>query len=495
MGCRFLIKNSLVLRGTFLSKFSLFPILLVLVALSSCDKGSANSNLAPNTHMAYEAINLSGDLRLNSKVTLSWYGTDKDGYVSGYEISFDGNTWFKTATQDSTFIFGLQAGQDTADIDFFVRSIDEKNVVDPTPAYLKIPLKNTPPQASFTADRCSKDTAFVASTFFWSSSDPDGDETIKQAFIKINTGDWVEVNKNQSLVSFLVDSAVANGNAQSEIYYATNTDPEANMVNGMLVDGLNQVFLKVIDIAGAESMVDSSNVFYLKNKNPLSTTLWISGHVASVAQQYKGFLDAAQVSYDFLNYGADQGARQPVYWNPTVSLVLNRYDNVFINAPNTQFPNVATGGTATLLNYLAPLIQDFSKAGKPSFISTALAKNEDFEGIAGPFPIEGVTQSKGQVRIYPDSSIYAIDNTLPNLKANSIISGVTTLLPSNDAELYYRGSITPLQGWAGDNVLATARRKDGKLTQVFFGIELHNYSSNPNSVENLIAHIFDNEFK
>ena len=475
-------------------RLSLF--LLLFIAGISCRKGDFKDNQVPDTKIALDAINLTGNSRLNSEVHLSWYGTDIDGYITGYEISLNQQDWFFTASEDSTFIFQLEPGSDTTDINFYVRAIDNEGSKDPSPAYLRVPLKNTPPTAVIDEDRGPKDTAFIASTFFWRANDPDGNETIRQAFMRFNQGDWVEIDKNQSLISFLVDTSVQTGTATAQVYYGKNKQAESFTINGLNVNGNNELYLKVVDLANAESTIDTSKTFFLKNKTPGVNTLWVSGHIASITAKYKGYLDANSIQYDLLNYGASQGAYQPVYWDPTFRLILSQYSRIFVNAPSTKFLNTVTGENTTLLNYIAPMIQGFYNEGHQSFITCNIDKSEDVSNIAGPFPIENIVSSVGQVRIYPDSLVYPVSNpTLyPNLQPTNIQTGVTPIVKSSDSEPFYRAQLTPFGGWAGDNLVGVIRRPGNQLRQVFFAIELHNYDKIPGSVESLIGEIFNNEF-
>ena len=105
----------------------------LLLFLAACDKGEELANEAPDTQFSLKEINLSGENRLNSIVSLTWSGNDPDGYVKGFELSRDGVQWEFTTKQDSTFRFSLIAGSDTADIQLFVRAIDNENLSDPTP--------------------------------------------------------------------------------------------------------------------------------------------------------------------------------------------------------------------------------------------------------------------------------------------------------------------------------------------------------------------------
>ena len=128
-------------------------ILTLLFAFSACKKeeGDLKVNQEPETTFSIKEINLSGDDRLNSIVSLEWYGKDPDGYIVGYELSQDGNNWFYTTKQDSTFQFSLDGGADTADIELYVRAIDNENAKDPSPDYLRIPIKNTAPTIEFSS--------------------------------------------------------------------------------------------------------------------------------------------------------------------------------------------------------------------------------------------------------------------------------------------------------------------------------------------------------
>lgn len=431
--------------------------------------------------MALEAINLSGDDRLNSEVRLSWFGTDRDGFVVGFEISLDNTNWDYTTTQDSTFIFNIPPGQDTVDIDFYVRAIDNNNNTDATPAFIRVPLKNTPPEVEFNNDRGPADTAFIASTFFWNASDPDGDQTVERVFMKFNEGTWTEVDKNQTLISFVVDTGVANGDATASIYYGAQNNAETFTIDGLKVNDQNVLYIKAEDIAGAESQWDTSSTFYLKNKTAGANLLWISAHSPNITQQYRNDLDSlgATITYDLLDYGVNFGINQPKYWNPTFKLVLNLYDKVFINAPSTKFTNSITGQTELLLSFMAPIIQDYTSNGGKSFVTTVFGDPmEDLSLVAGAFPIEGLVVSSGQIRLFTDSALVPSDTVAgyPMLNPNSVLFGFLPIIKSVDSEDFYRAQLTKVQGWQGDNLIATRRSISNELRQVFFALELHNFN-------------------
>jgi hypothetical protein len=475
-------------------------LLLLVGFLWSCRKGEVSRDGLPDTQISFEAINLSGQNRLNSSVRLSWFGTDIDGFVEGYELSTDGFNWTYTQSQDSVILFEIPPGQDSADIDFFVRAIDNDGNIDPSPAFLEIPLINTPPIASLLDDRGPNDTAFIAATFFWNASDPDGDNTLADVQIKINDGDWVSIDRGQNLISFLPDTSVRNGAALSQIYYGTSTAPAPISIDGLRVNDSNRVYIRALDIAEAVSEVDTSAAFFFRPKGAGIKTLWVSGHNEITTQEYKGYLDANNIDYDLLNWGANQGVSLPKYFDPTVQLIFAQYQNAFLNLPATIFRNPVSGLELPLLDYLAPVIQRFTDRGGKYFLSTLLTNTQDLSQVRSIYPINDKVLSTvpgSQSRITPDSALVPlISGNYPNLQPANVEFNVVPMLASSDAQAFYRAQLTRFRGWNGSSDLVAAIRRDnsGRISQVFFALELHKFDDLAGSVESLIGDIFDNEF-
>lgn len=479
--------------------YSIFALIL-LGSASQCRKGEISRNGLPDTFISYEAINLTGPNRLNSSVRLSWYGTDADGYIEAYELSLDNQNWTFTQLQDSVFLFDIPPGQDSADISFFVRAIDNDGNIDPTPAFLNVPLINTPPDAAFLDDRGPTDTAFIAATFFWNASDPDGNNTLKSVEMKINDGDWVEIDRSQNLITFLPDTAVQSGTATSAIYYGNSTAAAALSINGMRVNDSNRVYIRSFDIADAVSDVDTSEAFYFRGKQSGVNTLWISGHNSSTTAEYRGYLQSNALTYDFLNFGYLQGANLPKYFDPTVRLIFDQYNKAFINIPATNFRNSVTGEEKPLLDYLAPIIQRFTDNGGKYFLTTQLTTTQDLSESRSVYPIDNIsvtTVPGSQVRIVSDSALVALVDTarFPNLNPTNVEFGVVPMIPSADAQDFYRAQLTKIRGWNGSSdLVAAVRRRNNKISQVFFCMELHRFDRNAGDVDQLIGEIFTNEF-
>jgi hypothetical protein len=465
---------------------------VLLLSLSCRKTGELLPNTPPDSYFVVDSIPLSGQQRLNSQVSLSWYGTDRDGYVTGFELSEDGVTWRFTERQDSLFKFALPSGNDSVDIELWLRSVDDKGAVDPDPAFLRIPVKNSPPQASFEQKALPNDSVRSVVTFRWNYSDPDGAESVVSAFLKVNQGNWTPIDRNQALLSLVLDPS-ASGNATAELYYGTENNASLT-VDGLLADAPNQMYLKVQDLAGSESSVDSSNVFFLRQKT--SDLLLVGAQPTSVRQAYTGLLDELNISYDIEDYHRNAAADAPKFWDPGFRLLSGLYDKLFIYAdPSTLPPNPVSGAEEPLLNLAASAIQIFTDKGGKSLTTTSFTPTADITPLIGAFPIDQVISSPGQARIVPDSGLYSVDSiAYPDLFPSSIDIGVDPFVRSADSELFYRARLTRLSGWNGDDLIASRRRRNGSVNQILFSIELHKYLGDRSAMLQLFDQIFNDDF-
>lgn len=469
-----------------------FSLLLVIVGFLSCRKGEINADGLPDTRIAFDEINLTGADRLNSSVRLSWFGSDADGYVVGYEISLDQSNWFFTEENDSTFLFEIPRGRDTADIDFYVRSIDNDGNIDPTPALLQIPLRNTPPVANFVAERTPKDTAFIAATVPWSAFDPDGPGNLESVEIKINDGSWTAINLNETLLSFLPDTSVQSGEANSEIYYGLDQEPSGVIIDGMRVNDQNQIFIRAFDIADTVSLVDTTDAFYFKPKTPGVDILLVSLQDAGITQEYTGYFRNNNLQFDLLNYGQ----QFPNFFETTVPLIFNQYRKAFINID-------AADESSSSLNLFADLIQSWTNrpgnlAGK-YFITTSFSKSSNIQSLTQVYPISALSIASvngAQARIPQDSALTPlIPGSYPDLSPVTVEFDIVPIIGSSDAIDFYRAELQLFRGWNGpSDIVATARRRNGKIAEVFFAQQLHDFDQDPSGVEQLIGEIFKNEF-
>jgi hypothetical protein len=469
----------------------------LLAIVTSCNKGEFKPNQPPDTRISIEEINLAGDQRLNSTVRLNWYGTDRDGYVDRFETSMDNQNWSETFRQDSLFVFSIPAGQDTTDVDFYVRAIDNEGERDPSPAYLAIPLKNTPPEVSFDIDAGPNDTVLLVSTFNWDVTDQDGDLTVTKVEIRVNDGSWYELNLGQRLISFVLDRNATAGPATADLHYGSDRTPVQTGIDGFIAEGINTLYIKATDIAGGESAVDTSDSFYLRAKNPNADVLWVAGQAQVITDKYQNILDAINVQYDLVNYGKDisGGTDLPKYWDPTFSLLAANYPKMFINTGQETFTNTINGQIKTILEFMGPVMVEFTIKGGKSFITTSFKKEQELDDLTGAYPVDSLITPSGQARILPDSALLPVlSGNYPNLSPSNVQSGIVPISVTPDADEFYRAQLLKLQGWDGSDIIAAVRRPENEWRQVFFGLELHYYDKNFQELEDLFEEILINEF-
>jgi hypothetical protein len=475
-------------------KFSTLISFVLLLGVMGCKRTLEKlPNQAPDTVITPESINLSGDDRLNSVVFLSWYGTDPDGYVTGYEISLDNQNWLLTTSNDSIFSFTLEPGSDTTDIEFYVRSIDNEGLIDASPAFLKVPLKNSAPVATFTEKSFPPDSVNIVTTFVWEASDVDGDETIIQAFIKANEGDWLEIDVNQKQISLVPTNSTTTGTTNALVYYGTSGNAIAENLTGLRLGDTNIFYVKVVDFANAESVADTSESVFIKPKT--ADVLYVSGLPDGPSNIYHGAITSSATGYDFANYYASGGEFQPRFWSPTFDLLLTHYSTLIFTSDESSFTNAVNGRKDVLLEFAAPSIQIFTNNGGKSLVVTSFAKGQDITGITSTLPIDSLSSSVGQARLFPDSAIVSsIGAGYPDLKPTNIISGLSPFYMSTNAEEVYNAQLTAQSGWTGPTTVGARRKVNGNIYQYFFSVQLYKLDQQISNLHQLFDQILNNDF-
>ncbi len=213
-------------------------IALIFLAVVACeslenpfldDLPSDNlSNMPPQTHLFlnFEADRIdtvvsdtSGDTTFvqvrhladttTSQQVLFWWGEDPDGEIAAYHYRWNfQDNWTRTTAETDTFFLPLQISYD--EFVFEVKAEDNEGTLDPTPATLRIPVANSPPEIEFAID--SNPTAgsnpnvthitFPTRTFAWSASDLDGLETINQIRYRLDsTNTWTYLDGSISNIT------------------------------------------------------------------------------------------------------------------------------------------------------------------------------------------------------------------------------------------------------------------------------------------------------
>lgn len=472
-------------------KNKLFYLLCLCVLLvSACDKGEPLDNQPPETGISVSAINLTGPDRLTSEVTLHWYGEDQDGIVTGFEISFDNNTWDPVNRQDSTFSFDI-SGIDTIDIDFWVRSIDNDNTADPTPAYLKIPVKNSPPEVKFDTVNVVNDTIYSLFSTLWTIDDPDGFETLDSIFIRINSEAWMPLAKDITIITVVPTDPTATGPVTATVYRDLNPSPVSGTIDGMLLEGDNRVYLKARDNAGSESTIDSTNLFFARHKT--SDLLVIDSHAGTgptPEEVYFPVLTTVYGGFDYINIERNSGENIPSLWDPTFGFMMNLYDKVF------WYSDANPIGTELYLEAGSGVIEEYINQGGKILISAVFPSTFDNNSTILQFaPFDSISTSVGQARLPVDSLVVPMMPGYDTLVPASFLIGCDPMYPSDNAEVVMVGHFFKTGGWVGPDVACVSTEvAPGQISQIFVSLELHRLNGNPAALETFFNQVLLNDF-
>ncbi len=464
----------------------------LFIFLSSCKEGTPIANKPPETSISVKKINLSGQNRLNSNVQLTWNGTDPDGYVIGYEFNINNGMWYFTEKQDTVFKFSLPPNQDTTDIQFNVRAIDNNSIPDPTPATLILPLKNSPPEIEFIKKSLTEDSALLVYTFQFETMDQDGNESIKNAYIKANNGQWTSIDLNQNMLSLVAQNPNNIGRTKANIYYGTNKQNENIQLDGFINGGNNIFYLKCVDQAGVESKIDTSETVFIRPKTADLLVVGVQPKV--VLQSYKTILDASGQNYDLVDYFKEGGQNFPKFWDPSFRLMASYYTKLFFFSDQSTVSNPFNNQTGLALNFAAQALQRYNDNGGKLFITTSFPSIVDFQNLGGPFPIDSVSSQGGQALMSNDSFLIS-GVSLPSLQTTNVQLGLDPFYPSIDAEVIYSAQLTPLDNWSGPKTIAVRRKRDSQTIQVFFAVELYKYNKDPEALNSLFSTILKDWFR
>lgn len=475
------------------ARTSLIHIVWLLAAVAlwqGCKEGQPVGNTAPETWLFLDGVDLRGENRLNSVVRLHWYGEDRDGYVAGYELSFDQLTWNLVKAQDSTFRFDLTSGADTADILFWVRAIDNDGEKDPSPAFLRIPIRNTPPYARFETVKPIPDTVQLVFSLLWQAGDLDGDATLDSVFIKLNDGAWFALNRQTTFVSFVPTEPAATGIQPAQVYAGSATSPLPRNIEGLNLNGINRVYLRARDIAGSYSPTDSSKLFFVKRR--AHDLLVVDDHGATVAPPETDYLPALRDATSGFDYFELQ-KNLPPFWDPAFFLYLRLYDRIFWYSDGNQY---AQFGQQQLLDVAANAIQRYLNGGGKILISTRFPTNfPEGSPVFGFSPIDSLSTSTGQARIAVDSLAKPLEAGYPVLACSQFVTGVDPFYLKPTAIPLYKAGLTATGGWRGPaTVCAKTNFANGRTNMVFWSVELHKLNKNPQALREFFDQVLNREF-
>lgn len=488
---------------------------------SSCFKDMVNNpvgNQPPKTGIfLYPDSSIS---RQPSKIDVHWWGDDPDGFIVGYYFSWDGKHWNFTQSNDSLFALQIgvtdtnytfqvsavdNGGNGIYDKDIFQNGIDygpepftDKNgngvwdpgesfidigLIDPHPASINFPIKNSAPTIAWDQLTVLPDTSFPAMTFGWVASDIDGDATILRINVALN-----DTTNPNNIVS--LDGAVRNISIRTKDFSSSTasmdiliggveTNIASQKLPGLKLNDSNKLFAQVEDISGAKSSFISlpaqGKTWYVKK--PKGNFLIVDDYVTvdNAPAFYSSMFDSLGLHnkydvYDFHN-------QTPPFLNVTFLLTLKLFKYVFWYTDNNPSLDLVS---ATTQNYI-------DGGGKIAF-SMQFPQNVDLTVLQGFLPIRSDT-SDTKLSLFANTKISS-DNTqpsYPNLVLTSNVFRVKSFLLNTlgGIPIYYFPN-NEMQGYIGFT--------DSQRKMFFIGLPLHKCNGGNANVKNLLYKVFFQDF-
>lgn len=480
--------------------FALVPLLFV-----GCDSsldGNLKDNIPPRTFLTVNSIDVSDESRLSSRVNISWWGDDPDGYIVGYEYAIDdtsaGNWSFTTAT-DSTFILPITPGQETDEVLFAVRAIDNEGAVDPVGASIEFPLRNTPPVTELIPLELPPDTTFTLASFGWNINDPDGLETILRTEIAFNdtTNGWTEIpieaeaQENFFITIDIIDNGAAVSSA--DVYLGRNYRTTSIQVNGIILDDVNTFYVRTVDTALAESEVQEHE-WYVKQQT--SNILLLNDDASSNSQQNLDYhiskLAEAGLTVDVINITDGTGLQGgvvplsnafPRVINPTLNRALAKWDHIYWTSSSLN----------RNINYAQEILNRFFDEGGTLFYNALSTVRSQGDPLLNFLPIQqyvSINSSDGEVgfRIQDNYEVRPLDGGPQLSYQGGRNPNIWPFFASNEQDELYEAQLLKrfITGGAavhdGPSTIA-ALNPEGNF--IFFGLPLADFRQSDGSEDNV----------
>lgn len=490
-------------------KSRLLLLLVVGLVFTACDTGitgEQNQNQPPKTYLTVDEINRSDDNRLSSRITISWWGDDPDGYIEGYEFAIndtsEGN-WGYTTRTDSTFVLPITSGQSNDDVFFKVRAIDNDGVKDPEGASVVFPIKNTPPTVDIVSTESAPDTTFNIVSFGWLVDDPDGFVNISKTEIAFNdtNGTWTEIpieGEEEIFISLEI------GAESSEVFQGRNYRQTGINISGINLNAKNMFYVRTVDQAGAKSPADTLS-WYVKEQK--SDVLVIKDYSEDANTDTYDFTtqklnEIGLTGYDVWDisggeFGPDGKVRLsealPNVIDPVLHKAMGQWDHI-IWLSNSLNRN---------LSYAQEMLAPFFDAGGNLFINAPSSRISDTDPLLNFLPIESFTNYSGDDGrgdgpfIMRNSEITPVNTSgtdLPVLKITKSEISIYGFETIPSAEALYEADIKmrTISGYEDYDAPNTLSLKNPEGNLIYFGLDLQTVNGN-NNVDTLLNKFINEE--
>jgi hypothetical protein len=460
-------------------------------------QGTLKADQHPETYTVVDTILRSGENRFITQIVINWWGEDPDGYITGYEYSFDKIKWYFTTLQDSTFTVQIPEGQKTYDFIFYIRSVDNDGLKDPTPAHIVYPVKNSPPSVKFdyptgTVIRKPART-FPVLKFNWSATDPDGEDNLKSYELV-----WNDTTKAVIVIEAKYNSAIFEATDLSgtisdcKVFQGNSLSLHPNVMSGLKLNDTNYLFIRSIDKVGEKSAFIASYPVYVRK--PTSKTLLVNAYSSSIQSRedfYVNNLKSISVtSFDIcrLNEVQSGAYTELAPDNITQAKIFQLFDVIIWFGKDAAYS----------LSLSEKTTDAFFTAGGRMFMAIEISSSMDPQaGYLGFSPIDSLVEppNGSQLMIDRDSLALPKISGWPVLKSKIIINPTRPFYENIYSVPIYDARIirtNPKSIWTGKSTIMTKKVIGGKTTFIISSVELHNLDGN-NNIRDLFIKLFNDE--
>lgn len=502
-------------------------LILTIGALNSCYENPESvpaENKPPKTFLfLFPDSTISGQ---QSSLRLSWWGDDPDGLIIGYYITYDDVNWTFTTSTDSLISFPI-LGEDTTYI-FKVAAVDNSGngvfdqqviqnginfgpepftdlnsdgvytagepfidigAIDPEPASISLPLKNSAPVVNFLADNNGNtiaipETTYTVASFGWIATDIDGDQTISNLYIALNdTSNKIAIPGSARFITIKAAPPFDSDIVEAEVYIGSSSNPYHLKLPDFRLDAENILFVFAEDIAGALSNIirmpseSAEKKWYVKK--PKGEILIVDDYAPNdnAASVYNAVFDSLGLINKIDIW--DIKLFLPPILSPMFVETLKLFKYVFwytdvsanMGAAQLSVNNYLNSGGKILFSMIFP--QPFDSRGLNDFLPvdsiTAAPRNVLFAGTPFFPTTEGASLNYPLLRL--DNQASRIYGFYPN--------------PFSAVRLYYYDDVSSQQ-------IVGFKSTDSQL--VFMGIPLHRANGDPFNLKEFFEKVFFDEF-
>lgn len=498
----------------------------VLLYLSACNTrdgihGIPAENRLPETFMVADTIIRAGDDRFTSTLRVHWWGTDPDGWVTGYEIrlaEMADTSWSYTSSKDSIVLLNIPAGSDTFDAVFEIRAIDNTGAKDPTPARLRYPVRNSPPTLSFVYPPSGSNplagafpsNSFPVLHFVWQGSDPDGTASIERYELSLNDttqpANWLSLSPAFTECILQAETPGA-GPSTCLVFPGNHITPLSNRLQGLSISDSNRLYVRVIDRSGAKSVWMESRSVYVRavtqnmllvnaftpsaipNQNVDTVSALMALHLAAAGiTQYQELRIFERSGNTFTQLSAN---------NATQSRIFDLFDHIiWLGGGGYDFDQNAALAQYTMGRFLDGggnlLMSLTSSAGSP--VTGSLYELFPFDSLLAPPNGYGflLTDTATLSPLTPNYPVLGYDRFNPAVRPLKLRGGTTPLYKAN---IWLRNfsTLTLIQHGGPSTVMALRYNPINQSRFAFTTLELHSLNRT-GTLSTMLSQLLHNEF-